>query len=89
MPLGKLDPAGTCSRCVNGCVEITASGQFVHVLGRAANEFDDWGLGAWPREMSTVLNFQSGTAVGDCAGSEIVSGVPADVISLAEVELTL
>jgi hypothetical protein len=88
MPLDKLDPAATCSRCVNGCVEITASGQFVHVLGRAASEFDDWGFGTWPREMSTVLNFQSSAAVGDCAGSEIVSGVPANVISLAEVELT-
>ena len=83
-----LEPAATCSRCVNGCVEIAASSQFVHVLGRAASEFDDWGFGAWPREMSTVLNFQSSAALGDCAGSEIVSVVPADVKSLAEVELT-
>lgn len=86
--MDKLDPAATCSRCVNGCVEIAASSQFVHVLGRAASEFDDWGFGAWPREMSTVLNFQSSAALGDCAGSEIVSVVPADVNSLAEVELT-
>jgi len=57
-------------------------------LERAGSEFDDWCFGAWAREMSTVLNFQSSTAVGDCAWSEIVSGVPADIISLAEVELT-
>jgi len=86
--MDNLEPAATCSRCVNGCVEITASGQFVSALGRAASEFNDWGFGAWPREMSTVLNFQSSAAVGNCAWSEIVSGVPADVISLAEVELT-
>jgi hypothetical protein len=83
-----LEPAATCSRCVNGCVEITASGQFVPALGRAASEFDDCGFGAWPREMSTVFNFQRSVAAGDCAWSEIVSGVPADIISLAEVELT-
>jgi len=88
MPLGKLDPAATCSRCVKGCVEIATSSQFVHVFGRAASDFDDWGFGAWPREMSTVLNFQSSAALGDCAGSEIVSGVSANVISLAEVKLT-
>jgi len=39
--MDKLDLAATCSRCVNGCVEITASGQYVPVLGRAAREFDD------------------------------------------------
>jgi hypothetical protein len=86
--MDKLDPATTCFRCVNGCVEIAASGQFVPALGRAAGEFDDWGIGAWPREMSALLNFQRSGVVGDCVWSEIVSGVPADVISLAEVELT-
>jgi hypothetical protein len=86
--MDKLDPAATCSCCVNGCIEIAASSQFVHVLGRTASEFDDWGFGAWPREISTVLNFQSSAALGDYAGSEIVSVVPADVNSLAEVALT-
>ena len=88
MPIDKLDLAATCSRCVNGCVEITASGQYVPVLGRAAREFDDWSFGAWPRKLSTARNFQSSAAVGDCAWSEIVPGVPAYVFSLAEVELT-
>jgi hypothetical protein len=86
--MDKLDLAATCSRFVNGCIAITASGQCVPVLGRAAREFDDWSFGAWPHELSTVLNFQSSAAVRDCAWSEIVSHVPADVFSLAEVELT-
>jgi hypothetical protein len=63
--MDNLDPAATCSRCVNGCVEIMASSQFVPVLGRAAREFDDWSFGAWPCEMSTVLNVQSSAVVGD------------------------
>jgi hypothetical protein len=88
MPMDNPDPAATFSRWVDGCGEITASGQFLPVLGCAPSEFDDWGFGAWPPQLSTVLNFQPSAAVGDCAWSEIVSGVSTDVISLAEVELT-
>jgi hypothetical protein len=65
MPIDKLDLAATCSRCVNGRVEITASGQYGPVLGCAAREFDDWSFGAWPRKLPTARNFQSSAAVGD------------------------
>jgi hypothetical protein len=34
------DPAAICFRCANGCVGITATGQFVPTLGRTASEFD-------------------------------------------------
>lgn len=35
------DPAAICFRCANGCVGITATGQFVPTLGRTASEFDE------------------------------------------------
>jgi hypothetical protein len=35
------DPATICFRCANGCVGITATGQFVPTLGRTASEFDE------------------------------------------------
>jgi hypothetical protein len=35
-----MDPCEVCFRCANGCVGVTASGQFISMLGRLAKEPD-------------------------------------------------
>ncbi len=35
------DPEAICFRCVNGCIAITAAGQFVPTLGRAARDINE------------------------------------------------